>query len=193
MIKEIQNTISKGFKSKADVNYFFTLIRVLLEAKKRGTDFKVIKFYSDWMLHCQKDNLKEMYDYFEALNKSFNEGEVWDRRSVNEYVERLTSFVYLRDQLKGLLLEFDLKPKFLYEDELWHVFTGYLRELIINKPINFNKLKVESKYRKISVFVITRTAPFMIDVDDALYWIIFINTSSFPLHGVIPESIGLYS
>jgi hypothetical protein len=90
-----------------------------------------------------------------------------------------------------LFKKINIPAVFLYEDELWYLFSNYLRKLIINKPINFDRLKSDFKYRKISKFVVAKIAPFMVGIEDALYWMIFINTSSFPLHGVIPESIGL--
>ena len=190
-IKTIKEIIENDFKSKADVNYFFTAIRSLLEAAKND-DYKIIKFYSDWMLHCKKDNLKEMYKYFEELESLFNAHEVFNRRVINKHIQEITSFLKLREQLKNLLEEIDVEAKFLHEDDKWNNFCKFLRLLILNKPIFLKNLKSNPKYRKIQTFVVSESAPYMIGIENALYWMIFIDTSEFPLSGVIPESIGLY-
>ena len=187
----MREIVENGFNSKADVNYFFTTIRILLEDTKNN--YKVIKFYSDWILHKKKDNLKEMYGYFEEIEKAFNIGEMWNKDIVNGHIEAITSFVDLREQLKKLLKYIGVNNIFLYDDSRWKIFSGFLRKLILNKPIVFKNLKLNSKYRKIELFVITETAPFMVGIEGELYWMIFINTSDFPYHGVIPESIGLSS
>ena len=57
-IIKIKQIIKDGFNSEADVNYFFTSIRSFLEDNDVKGDFKVVKFYSDWLLHYKKDNIK---------------------------------------------------------------------------------------------------------------------------------------
>lgn len=191
-VKIIKELVENGFRSKADVNYFFTTTRSLLEGTKNN-DYRVVKFYSDWMLHCKKDDLRGMHDYFKELENLFNIAEVWNRRVVNKHIQELTSFSDLRQQLKNLLKEINVDAGFLYEDDKWNNFCKFLRLLILNKPIVFKNLKSSPKYRGIRMFVISDWAPFMIDVENALYWIIFINTSDVPYCGVISESMGLYN
>jgi len=189
-VKTIEEIVSNGFKSKADVNYFFTTIRSFLE--DTDNNYKVVKFYSDWILHKKKENLKEMFKYFKELEEAFNTEEVWNPKIVNKHIEFFTSFAVLHEQLKELLQGISIDTHFLDEHN-WKNFSNFLRQLVLNKPIVFKNLNLDSKYRKIEVFVITETAPFMVGIEGALYWMVFINTSDFPYHGVIPESIGLPS
>lgn len=191
--KTLDSLIKGGFNSESDVKHFFTETRLLLE--RLGThanEYKVIKFYADWMLHIKKENLKDMYGYFEECDLMLNKNEMLpDRHEFNAQMEKLTSFVELKIQLKKLLSKYGIETSFLDTKKDWTTFCFLLRGLILGKPIVFNKFKHTGSRRKMTLFVIDKTAPFMVDIPGAMYWMLFINTSEVPLMGVIPESVGL--
>lgn len=192
--KTINSIIKGGFKSEADVKHFFTELRVMLEYLELAglRDYLVIKFYADWMLHINKDNLRGMHEYFNNLNEILNRNEIMpDRHEFNKQIESFTSFVKLREQLNELFAKFNISHKFVTDQSEWKIFCSLLTKLILKKPIKFDQLKTLCRYRKMTMFVVDDKAPFMIDLDSAIYWMLFINTSDVPLIGIIPESIGL--
>lgn len=189
----LDRIIKNGFKSEADVKHFFTELRVLLESIEPH-DYKVAKFYSDWMLHINKKNLEGMYEYFKNLDETLNRHEILpNRREFNKQIESFTSFVELREQLKKILINYHVGCGFLVNQEEWKNFSYFLRKLILRKPILFNQLKTLSPRRMMTKFVIDDKAPVMADMEGAIYWMVFIHTSQQPLSGIIPESIGLKS
>lgn len=188
------NTILKGgFKSELDIKHFFTETRLLLERiGSSAEECKVVKFYADWMLHIKKDNLDGMREYFKVSDEMLNRNEIMpDRNKLNKQIEAFTSFDELRKQLKIFLTRCGVDCDFLESDKEWRIFSSFLRNLILRKPILFKKFKSSGTRRKMMLFMIDTKAPIMGNIENAIYWILFISTSKYPLVGIIPESVGL--
>ena len=189
----LNTIVEKGFRSKLDVKHFFTETRLLLEGLGPLTkEYKVVKFYADWMLHIKKDSLSGMQEYFQACDQMLNEREILPKRQeFNRLIEVFTSFNELRKQLNNLLIQFGVNSNFLESDKEWRTFSSFLRNLILCKPILFKQFKSSGTRRKMMLFMMDTRAPIMADIRGATYWILYINTSKFPLVGIIPESVGL--
>ena len=193
----LEKIINRGIKSESDVNYFMSELGIFLERKNNKT-FNIIKFYRDWTQHSQKDSLKEMHVYFEEFDKLLNSVPkiMMLGNNLRKHVEKLTSFIEFRKELKTLLEDSSINTTFVDSEKEWNLFCDNLIQLLIRKPIHFKRLKTTPVRHRLSPAPISRkTITFLIDYGDpkfvpvfipgAIYWAIFINTSEVPISGVV--------
>jgi len=76
MIDDIVNKLNKLlqkenlFDGEEDIVYYFVELRKLLERSSTCKKFRIIKFYSDWVVHTKKDRVKGIRDILEEIKEN---------------------------------------------------------------------------------------------------------------------------
>lgn len=127
------NFITKGV-SEAEVTHFMTELRKLIE-KEKFTNYPIIKFYSDWIVHPSKDRIpKEMVDVINKIDS-------FVPRDKNPFHFRgnLKSIIYifeLKSELVSILNYLNINTKILENAIIWRDFIDNLVQVLVNQPIN---------------------------------------------------------
>lgn len=195
-METLNKIIKTGLKSEAEVIYFLSELGVLLE--KCSLNYPTVKFYRDWVQHSKKNNLKGMHKYFEEFERLLNSvpNILMLGNTFEKHIEKLTSFLELRKDLKACLEKYGIDYSFIDSNKDWDVFCINLLQLILEKPIYFEQLKTSFERhelspapvpRKIIGFLVDYGDPIMVPVfiPGAIYWALFINTSYIPLSGIV--------
>lgn len=66
----MQNLVNDGITEECHVVYLLACIRKILEQENQNSDFKLLKFYSDWALHTklQGDTAQNILSYFNNVH-----------------------------------------------------------------------------------------------------------------------------
>lgn len=144
MTNEILTKLNKliihpnAFRNEQDVVYFLVEIRKFMEREDLAEQYKVVKFYADWVLHPIKErNL----DYIESIIKKIEDNA--DNGG--------SSFVLMEDFQDNLSVLLNsskvMLPDFTCEEPKWIHFMFNLSRVLNDQPVLLNSRhnsKVES-------------------------------------------------
>jgi len=165
-------------KSDSEVLHFLSIIRTDLE-NYLPYKYPSLKFYSNWILHSQINDLKNFKPLFLEVLELFDKRE---RKKINAKIDEITSFKKLREEL-GLYLK-EVKINSIYLDQpKWAEFKKHLRNLVLLRPISLKSLNT-----KLTQFIITEHNYIEIP-QKCLYWQLHMETSEYPLSSPIEESL----
>lgn len=148
-IKECLSNIEKGGSlNKNDVFVFFAYLRQFLEESGKQDSYKYLKFYCDWLLHPEINNmfaLKIMEDINSALIlrdekvSIVSEDEFKEKYSPNTRVPQILGLDLLRGELISALTDLGLDSAFFHSCNCWKALLSLVLGHLKNKPLKFRE------------------------------------------------------
>ena len=126
IIKKISTTLETGNFNEQNTLYLLAEIRKLLE-KIQSTQYKIIYFYSDWVVHPKLDRKPA-----KAMLK-FLEGGLSEAKTMPEFAYGFLSFQNLKRELLIFFKTYNIKED-IFEDS-WQNFLNSLINIIIDCPL----------------------------------------------------------
>jgi len=169
-----------GVMEREDMCFLMVQARHLLEESPKREEYKVVEFYSDWMVHTKLDrsevSMSILRDITKVIVKNWNPT---SGNTVNE-VSQVIGMFKLRTELIKLFKEYSLPTAIFEIEENWKNLAGFLAYFLVNKPVSFpqeNPIK-KTKLRMIweEMIAFKKPANFWIEnlviisVDDIPHW-----------------------
>ncbi len=140
-----------GLMEREDMCFLMVQARHLLEESFKIEEYKVVEFYSDWMVHTKLDksevSVSILRDITKVIAKNWNPTSGY---TVNE-VSKVIGLFKLRTELIKLFKEYSLPTAIFEIEENWRNLAGFLTYFLLNKPVSFPKEKPikKTKLRRI--------------------------------------------
>jgi hypothetical protein len=169
-----------GVMEREDMCFLMVQARHLLEESPKREEYKVVEFYSNWMVHTKLDrsevSMSILRDITKVIVKNWNPT---SGNTVNE-VSQVIGMFKLRTELIKLFKEYSLPTAIFEIEENWKNLAGFLAYFLVNKPVSFpqeNPIK-KTKLRMIWEEMIAFKKPanfwienlIIISVDDIPHW-----------------------
>ncbi|HLD31253.1 MAG TPA: hypothetical protein VJB41_03640 [Patescibacteria group bacterium] len=140
-----------GLMEREDMCFLMVQARHLLEESPKIEKYKVVEFYSDWMVHTKLDksevSMSILRDITKVIVKNWNPT---SNHMVNE-VSKVIGLSELRTELIKLFNEYNLPVAIFEIEENWKNLVGFLTYFLADKSISFPKEKPikKTKFRVI--------------------------------------------
>ena len=126
-----------GVMEREDMCFLMVQARHLLEESPKREEYKVVEFYSDWMVHTKLDrsevSMSILRDITKVIVKNWNPT---SGNTVNE-VSQVIGMFKLRTELIKLFKEYSLPTAIFEIEENWKNLAGFLAYFLVNKPVSF--------------------------------------------------------
>lgn len=125
------------FTHECEAVYFMVEVRKVIE--QQNLSLPVLKFYTDWCVHSEKDKITPE---IKAMAEQMYSGAVTrikDPNSPEDHTLAVNDFVYmvnLRSETASFLSQFGLPDDLTQKDEYWKRFIAVLVKVLENQPIN---------------------------------------------------------
>jgi hypothetical protein len=192
IVSKLNNEIRQGLVKEKDVTYFLIQCRKLLDRQSNKSSYLILRFYSNWVVHHEIEDLKEFNDFFlkisKLVNDYLNNQETKIRHEINNLIAEFLSFTVLRNDLINFTHDQGIDQDFLKNHNKWLIFCKLLKEIVLDCQLDFKRIRKMDNLSKLKTFRITRDNIFQLqDGLPFLPWEIWIITSPLPMTGFIPE------
>ncbi len=152
MIRDIKiklsETLSQERHTEQSVTYAFVEMRKILEKEEVKSDFPLICFYADWVVHSFLSG-KDAQQKLREIGKIFSGNPEADKEvDITVSIYPFISFSKLKDELFIFFTKYTL-PKVILDDSHWYSFLDYLINILSDSPL---KMKDENSLIREFVF-----------------------------------------
>lgn len=142
IIEKINNEIEEGIKKECQVVYIMVELRKLLDqldqtdCHEKG-EYKLIRFYADWVVHISKDRTEAIREVMGEINREVTV-EVDFQKKLFSKKTKMLEFIYmdkLRNEMKELFIDKSINAYLLDDDNLWINFVSLLAKILADQPI----------------------------------------------------------
>jgi len=131
IVKKLKLALIESIQKECQVIYIFVEIRKLLDwIDQDGSNFSVLRFYSNWVLHIKIDKTFAISSLLKKIENSILRGE-GDRYSI---ILEMINFDELRKELKNILKQIKVN-NFFSDDNYWQTFKEKLVTVLIDCPL----------------------------------------------------------
>lgn len=118
---------------ECQIVYLFVEIRKLLE-KENNSNFPLVKFYCDWIVHTQRDrNLGAIKEIVDKIDSCFSLQSPYPLR--DDEIFDFLKMTELKKEFKQLFQGHGLESSVLEDDIAWSNFVDILTSVLSDQPI----------------------------------------------------------
>lgn len=149
--QKIQSLVNNGITQECHVVYLLTCIRKVLEQEENNEQFRVLKFYCDWVLHAKLSGTTA-----QDILSYFNEGHLILRsneRTLPNSIQDISKFEKLITGIKAFLEDHNINfPEYSVSDE--SKFISLYASIVEDCPLVINPhISPSSNIQKVTVRV----------------------------------------
>lgn len=115
--------LNREIKTEAQVVYILSRVRKILEIEN-NKEFKILKFYCDWALHSEIDNVHPVKEMLDGIVNN-----------TGEHLFDFVSFKLLHEELRSFLEEQRLPTTICESGEQGNMFNMFLSEIYSDTPL----------------------------------------------------------
>ena len=132
IIRKLKDALSEPIKKECQVVYIFAEIRKLIEKLKDKSNFPVLNFYSNWVLHSKIDDTSAVRPLLvkieeSIISKKYDVWSVWAMIDFEEFCKEVGLF----------LNKFDIINPFT-DRKYWNSFRKLFVDILIDCPLKPN-------------------------------------------------------
>lgn len=138
--------IHPQLSEECQVVYLMVEIRKVLDHEKSGPAYPLLKFYSDWTVHTEKNHISpEIQQMMEAMYKTAKSDIA--NPALRKAGSPIMQFAYMEglgQEMKSFLENHGVDPSLATEKDKWIEFVKLLVKILENQPINDPSTNIES-------------------------------------------------
>ena len=125
--KKLQVELNRRIEGESQVVYILSRVRKILEigGKKKEKEYNKLKFYCDWALHSNINNVGAVRDILDGIVTRKGETDA----------DLTMRFITLHEELKRFIAEHELSTTIYDSDETRSPFEMYLSQIYADTPL----------------------------------------------------------
>ena len=131
---------------ECQVVYLMVEIRKIIDHEKSSSTYPLLKFYSDWTVHTEKDHISpEIQQMMEAIYKTAKSDIA--NPALRKAGSPIMQFAYMEglgQEMKSFLENHGVDPSLATKKDKWIEFVKLLVKILENQPINNPSANIES-------------------------------------------------
>jgi hypothetical protein len=127
--EKLQNELNKKIEGEPQVIYILSRVRKILEIDKKGEEYSKLKFYCDWALHSEINNVGAVRDILEGIIALNGESGL----------DLTMQFTTFHEEFKKFLQEYNLSTIIYDSDVSRFPFEMSLSQIYADTPLIVDK------------------------------------------------------